>query len=213
MIILQIVYFNLVYLYSASKLLMQFSIDSGLNKSITENVAFWTQEDAGKNQHILNEAAVLCQRCESYLRWFSSQKNHIFTSMQLKFKNIVMKNTNPKKRIYNKATKQHPKFKQKEDDEDDGNLDGVQQRNVLLETKWLEQSLSEMSRIQLASGDLSISMQELAATYVALEDRVLQFGITSALNRYKFQKRLNKLHYILVVIDVTIESFVVDFFL
>ena len=86
--------------------------------------------------------------------------------------------------MYNKATKQHPKFKQKEDDEDDGNLDGVQQRNVLLETKWLEQSLSEMSRIQLASGDLSISMQELAATYVALEDRVLQFGITSALNRY-----------------------------
>ena len=88
---------------------MQFSIDSGLNKSITENVAFWTQEDAGKNQHILNEAAVLCQRCESYLRWFSSQKNHIFTSMQLKFKNIVMKKQKPKRQRKDRGNREQTK--------------------------------------------------------------------------------------------------------
>ena len=67
-------------------------------------------------------------------------------------------------------------------EEDDGNLDPSIARQ-----QWLDTYAQMLARQELSLGELVIALQEIAARYVALESKVLSFGVERA------KGRLNKL--------------------
>lgn len=91
----------------ACNLLSSFSTDSNLDL-LTNNNDIKTQRDAGSCQHVLNESAILCQRCESYLRWLTTQGLALLSSAKQKY--ITMNE--------NKDSADNMNV------DDDGNLDG-----------------------------------------------------------------------------------------
>ena len=141
--------------FSAASKLNLYTGNTGDTGGASLQVA--TQQDAGNCQHILNECAVLCQRCESYLRWLTNQGRVLQSSAAQK--SVALQ----EQRAQQTQHAQHELLElqdQPRRTHDDGNLDGAGLN--------LEDYSVALSRSRLSTDVLSVHLQEMAAKYVVV---------------------------------------------
>ncbi len=156
-----------------------------------------TGEDSLACNHVLNEVALLCQRCESYLRWLEMQgkvlrqaaaqalslveRDHDTVDQYLGGDGVGRARRHSQRaRTRTNSTGGNSRRASRDENEgedDDGNLDPNAERE-----KWLDAYSQLLERRELSKGQLVVALQEMAARYVALESKVLSFGVDQALD-------------------------------